>query len=361
MNFATTANAVGFLLLIIGGIIALVSFALLSKSRAETGMNAAGLGLLLISVPFLEFQGATISKVATVMGVVYWPGLKFFAVGYFVSWVAAIVGLVAARRRAWGDRVVVIPPLAAPSAQPVVSREILTSEQAKGIKQVEAGRVRTGYEALDSVLLGGIPEGASVVLTGVGSDERDRIARRFIETTLSSGRGSIYLTTSIERIRDLLQQHDKKLQVILCHPQAETIAGQFANIHKLKTIEDLTSVNLAFEAAKNALAPVEATGPPTVCFEVLGDSLLRHHGPTTRKWLMDILSRAKSSKMTLLATFNPKMHPAEEAQTVEELFDGHIDLQEEDVLTRRAKMIRIRKLGGQKFIEKDLLVEKEQI
>jgi len=35
-------------------------------------------------------------------------------------------------------------------------------------------------------------------------------------------------------------------------------------------------------------------------------------------------------------------------------------LQEEDFATRGAKMIRVEKLGGQKFIEKDF-VEKENI
>ena len=358
MNFAITINAAGFILLIVGSLIGLASFALSNKNRAAMGIDAAILGLLLITVPSFEFQGATITKVANVLGVTYWPDNQFFAVGYFVSWAAAIVGLAVTRSEKRITRIVVQPPV---PSKPVVSREMLTSEQAKAIKEVEDDRVPTGYQALDSVLLGGIPEGSSVVLTGTASDERDRIIRKFIETSMTSGRGDIYLTTSIDRIRDLLPKYDKKLQVILCHPQAETIAGQAANIHKLKNLEDLTSVNLAFEASKTALLPAESSGSPTVCFELVGDTLLRHHGPTTRKWLMDILARAKSAKMTVLATFNPKMHSTEEAHTVQELFDGHIDLQEGEVLTKQAKMIRVRKLGGRKFVEMDLLVEKEQI
>ncbi len=360
-NFAIMTSSVGFLLVISGGIIGLVSFAVLSKSRAGIGMDVAILGILLVSAPVLEFQGPTISRVSTVTGAVYWPTLKFFAVGYFISWAAAIIGL-AATHAGRIERVGVAQQHAVLSAQPVISREILTSQQAKGIKQVEKGRLPTGYDALDSVLLGGIPEGSNVVLTGVGSDERDLVVRRFIETTLSSGRGCIYLSTSIERIRDLLQQHEKEMQVILCNPQAEVIASEFANVRKLKSsLEDLTAVNLEFEASKNTLAALQTKGPPSVCFEILGDTLLRHHAANTRKWLMDILARAKSGKMTALATFNPRMHPTEEAHTIEELFDGHIELQEEDVLTRGAKMIRVRKLGGQRFIEKDLLVEKEHI
>jgi len=359
-NVAITASFVGLLLLILGGIVALASFGASFRNRAGLGLDIAVLGILLISLPVIELQGSTISKLYTVTGVEYWPNLRLFAIGYFVSWAAVIIGLVAAHEGR-PQRTLIIQPAAPPVTQPVVSRDILTSKEAKEIKQTERGRLPTGYEALDAVLLGGIPEGSSVILTGIGSDERDRIVKRFIETALSSGRGCIYVSTSIDKIREIIPQHEKALQIILCHPQAEVLATGFTNVQKLKGLDDLTAVNLAFEASKNSIETGGYTGSNALCFEIVGDVLLRHHGPTTRKWLMDILARAKASKMTTLATLNTKMHPADEAQTVIELFDGHIELQEEDVVTRGAKMIRIKKLGGQRFIEKDLLVEKESI
>jgi KaiC/GvpD/RAD55 family RecA-like ATPase len=359
-NVAITTSVLGMLLIVLGGLIALASFAASFSNRAGLGLDISILGILLISIPVIEFQGSTVMRLITVTGVEYWPNFKFFAIGYFVSWAAAIMGLVAAHERR-PERTVIIQQQAAPAAQPVVSREILTGKQAREIKQVESGRLPTGYEALDGVLLGGIPEGASVILTGIGSDERDRIVRRYTETALNSGRGCIYVSTSLERIRDLISPHEKDLQVVLCHPQAEAIAAGFKNVQRLKGLDDLTAINLAFEACKNALISSGSTGSIALCFEVVGDVLLRHHGPMTRKWLMDILARAKSGRMTTLATLNTKMHPADEAHTVIELFDGHIELHEEDVVTPGAKMIRVKKLGGQKFIEKDLLVEKESI
>jgi KaiC/GvpD/RAD55 family RecA-like ATPase len=358
-NVAITASSVGLLLIILGGIVALASFAASFRNRARLGLDISILGILLISLPVIEFQGSTISQLSTVTGVEYWPDLKFFAIGYFVSWAAAIIGLIAAYERRPQQTVIVQPQ--APVSQPTVSREILTSKQAKEIKQTEKGRLPTGYEALDGVLLGGIPQGSSVILTGVGSDERDRIVRRFTETALSGGRGCIYVSTSIDGIRDMIPQHEKDLQVVLCHPQAEVIAAGFPNIQKLKGLDDLTAINLTFEASKNALVAGGYGGSPALFFQIVGDVLLRHHGSMTRKWLMDILARAKASRMTTLATLNTRMHPADEAHTVIELFDGHIELQEEDVVTRGAKMIRVKKLGGQKFVEKDLLVEKENI
>lgn len=354
-NVGITASSVGLLLIMLGGVVALVLFAASFRSMAGLVLDISILGILLISLPVIVFKGSTISQLSTATGVEYWPDLKFFTVGYFVSWAAAIIGLVAAHER-MPQQAVIIQPQAAP-----VSREILTSKEAKEIKQTEKGRLPTGYEALDGVLLGGIPEGSSVILTGIGSDERDRIVRRFTETALSGGRGCIYVSTSIDRIRDMIPQHEKDLQIVLCHPQAEVIAAGFPNIQRLKGLDDLTAINLAFEASKNALVAGGYGGSPALCFEIVGDVLLRHHGSMTRKWLMDILARAKASRMTTLATLNTRMHPADEAQTVIEVFDGHIELQEEDVVTRGAKMIRVKKLGGQKFVEKDLLVEKENI
>lgn len=66
---------------------------------------------------------------------------------------------------------------------------------------------------------------------------------------------------------------------------------------------------------------------------------------------MDILGRSKTNQMTCLAALNPAMHPAEESQTVLETFDGHLDLYEAEIQVR-PKLIRVRKLGGRKFMDK---------
>lgn len=75
---------------------------------------------------------------------------------------------------------------------------------------------------------------------------------------------------------------------------------------------------------------------------------------------MDILGRSKANQITCLAALNPAMHPAGESQAVLETFDGHLDLYEAEIQVR-PKLIRVRKLGGRRFIDNELRVEKENI
>ena len=75
---------------------------------------------------------------------------------------------------------------------------------------------------------------------------------------------------------------------------------------------------------------------------------------------MDILGRSKSSEMTCLATLNLAMHSGDESQAVLETFDGHIDLYEAE-LHVHPKLIRVKKFGSRKFLDNELLVDKEKI
>jgi hypothetical protein len=125
---------------------------------------------------------------------------------------------------------------------------------------------------------------------------------------------------------------------------------------KLKTLDSLTELNLGIS---NALNKLNASYGAVICIESLDDVLLTHHG-ATRRWLMDILTRIKASQMTCIATLNPAMHSPAEAQGVLETFDGHIDLYEAEVQVR-PKLIRVRRLGGRKFIDTELRIDKDRI
>lgn len=329
-------SGLGFLLLVLGSFLGLVFIVFTHQPRrARFGFLICMVGLVLITLSLFDYSGNFASKIFTFIQVGVWPSLEFYGIGYFISWLAVIVGLIATSRVG--------------KKQPQPAKAVVVTQAPENL-------VPTGYTALDNMLCGGLLLGSSVVLTGPPCDEKKMIVTRFMETALASGRGCIYISNSFDRVRDLLLTHGKDLQVILYHPQADTIAAAYPQVAKVKTVDNLTEINLEFS---KALAKVSSGKSPVLCLEILDDVLLDHHG-ATRRWLMDILGRSKSNQMTCLATLNPAMHPSGESQAALETFDGHIDLYEAE-LHVRPKLIRVRKLGGGKFLDNELLVEREKI
>lgn len=337
-------GVMAFLLLLLGPLVALPFFVFRYTRRNVYAFIVTWIiGVLLATVALPDYHGNVLEKISTVIMVGSWPSLEFYGIGYFISWIAIVIAIIA------------VNMTRKPGAE--VSREQVTQTVARRGPILEsAAVVPTGYGALDNVLLGGLPTGASIVLTGPPCDEKNLIVQRFVTTSLASNRGCVYISTSIDRVWNILTKHPKGLQVILCHPQADTIAAPFPNVARLKSVDNLTEVNLEYN---KAVANLVSGMPPVVCLEILDDVLLDHHG-STRRWLMDILGRSKSSRITCLATLNPAMHSAAESQAVLETFDGHIDLYEGQIQVR-PKIIQVKKLGGQKFLDSEPFVDKEKI
>ena len=303
-SLITVLSLIGVLLVVVGSLIGLVFFSYGQPGRARVGMALCAAGLLVITVTFFDYSGSALSRVFNVIQVGVWPSLGFFGTGYLLAWVADIVGLVATRQPAVETR-------------PSRSATVIRAQQSQVLERV----LPTGYKALDEMLYGGLPVGSSIVLTGPPCDEKNMILRRFIETNLMSNRSCIFISTSLDRVQNLLSKYDRYLHVILCNPQAETTAAAFPHVSKLKTLDSLTQLNLEYD---NAVS-MSAGKPAVLCLEVLDDVLLEHHF-STRRWLMDILGRSKANQMTCLAVLNSAMHPAGESQAVLETFDGHLDL-----------------------------------
>ena len=331
-DLVTILSLIGVLLLIVGLLIGFVFFGLRYRpKKARVGITLSAAGLLVITATFFDFSGNVLSRILHVVQVGVWPSLEFFGTGYLLAWAAIIVGLIATRQVMVGSR-------------PSRPTSIIRGQQSQVLERV----LPTGYRALDEMLYGGLPVGSSIVLTGPPCDEKNIILRRFIETNLLSSRSCIFISTSLDRVQNLLSKYDRYLHVILCNPQAEITAAAFPQVSKLKTLDSLTQLNIEYDnAVKTCISK-----PAVLCLEILDDMLLEHHY-STRRWLMDILGRSKTNQMTCLAALNPAMHPAEESQAVLETFDGHLDLYEAEIQVR-PKMIRVRKLGGRKFIDNEL-------
>jgi len=330
---------VGLILLGAGIVVGFIFFGINYRPRkARVGLLLSAAGLLVLTITLFDYSGDFTSKITKVVQVGMWPSLEFFGTGYLLAWIAIIAGLAATRQVAQGVQ--------------VQRAAIMRPPQ----QQILENAVPTGYRALDSMLYGGLPVGSSIVLTGPPCDEKNLILKRFMETNLISNCACIFISTSLDRVRDLLPKYGNKLHVIICNPQADSIAAAFPQVVKLKALDSLTQINLEYD---NAVTKLGAGRPTVLCLEILDDMLLEHH-EATRRWLMGILGRSKTNQMTSMAALNPAMHTAEENQAVLETFDGHFDLYEAEIQVR-PKVIRVRKFGGRRFVDDELRVQKESI
>jgi len=337
---AIGVTVVGALALLIGSLLAIAFFGFghdFGKARATIVLSA--IGLLLVSISLYSYSGNVVSEILKISWSGMWPELGVFGTGYLISWFGVILGLLASHVRQGQTK-------ASHYVRPIPVSQQTTLEKT----------VPTGYVALDNVLNGGLPAGTGVVLTSPACDERDIIIHRLLQNTLSHNHSCILVSSSLGRVEDLLSRYGNLLFLIICNPQADVIAARFPAAVKLKTLDSLTELNLGIS---NALSKTNASSGALLCLETLDDILLTHHG-ATRRWLMDILTRIKAGQGTCIATLNPAMHPQAEVQSVLETFDGHIDLYEAEVQVR-PKLLRVMRLGGRKFIDTELRVDKDRI
>ncbi len=221
-------------------------------------------------------------------------------------------------------------------------------------------RVTTGSSDLDRLLLGGIPENYAVILASPSIDERAMLVKKYLEAGANSGEITFYITVEAGNAKTLAKQHPSNFYLFICNIQADAMVQNLPNIFKLKGIESLTEIDIAMTKAFRTLKP-SATGPKRICIEILSDVLLQHHAVTTRRWLSALLPNLKSKGFTVLAVMNPHMHSQEEVQAILGLFDGEIHISEKETAKGIDKVLRIRRLFNQKYLEKELTLTGEKL
>lgn len=197
-----------------------------------------------------------------------------------------------------------------------------------------------GYEPLDSLLKEGIPSGYSIVLSSAPCDQKDDVIKGFLRTGLKEGSIAVYISNDVDKVMDLMDT--PKMHVLICNPQADEIAPPLQNVEKVKSIENLTDVNIGImklleKLYEESSLDEEGSKPIRICLDNLDDVLIQHKGSTTRKWLLELIPRLKRMNGIILATVNPEMHSKEDLNAVASIFDGQIDILEE---TKRGKLYR---------------------
>ncbi len=220
-----------------------------------------------------------------------------------------------------------------------------------GIKVEEvifSDRVTTGTTELDSLLLGGIPEGYAVALTGSQNDSRNLLVKNFLEAGVGRGQVTFYVAAEPVGLKSLLGRSG--FHLFVCNPKPKVEVPDLPNVYWLRSKFDLNNLNIALAKAYHCLGETRE-GPRRACIEIVSDILLHYKADTTRKWLAEITGDLISKGFTILLVMNPSAHPSDEANAILDLFDGEIIVNETEDVFECKRFVRVRKLSNQDYIK----------
>ncbi|TRO54017.1 hypothetical protein E2P63_01760 [Candidatus Bathyarchaeota archaeon] len=207
-------------------------------------------------------------------------------------------------------------------------------------------RVSTGTQELDSLLLGGIPNEYSVVLSSSSSDERDRVIENFLKAGVEDGI-SFYVTTEANNLEVLLDKPNFFL--FSCNPKPKTEVPDLPNVYKLQGKTDLTNLGIVLIKAQRHMN--QSIANKRICVEILSEVLVKHGTNTTREWISELITNLGAKGFTLLAVIDPTMHPSDQANAIINLFDGEISILQSDDPLDCKKSILVKKLRNQDYIK----------
>ncbi len=226
----------------------------------------------------------------------------------------------------------------------------LKSLEIKVEEVILADRVSTGTKELDSILLGGIPEGYAVVLTGSPSDERETLIKNFVQAGVEVDQITFYIALETVGFERQLEKHPTTFSLFLCNAKPKGRIPDLPNIHQLGGPTDLTNLSIAFSKAYRKLDQ-KIKGPKRVCIEIVSDVLVDYGVRGTRKWVSELITNLGRKGFTILGVMNPNMHPSDQATAVLDLFDGEISLYQSEDPTECNKSIQVKKLRNQDYIK----------
>jgi KaiC/GvpD/RAD55 family RecA-like ATPase len=234
----------------------------------------------------------------------------------------------------------------------------ITVQPSKPKYEALPGRITTGFEELDVLLFGGIPENYAMTLTAPSTDEEELIVKRFLEAGAIAGETTFHITAEAANTKALAEEHPSNFYLIVCNLQADAMIQNMPNVFKLKGVENLTEIDIALTKAFRTLNQ-SAKGAKRICLGIVSDILLQHHAINTRRWLSALLPTLKLKGFTILAVVDPSMHPSEELQAVLGVFDGEIRVSEKETPEGIKQALKIKKLINQKYSDKEIILNKE--
>lgn len=219
-------------------------------------------------------------------------------------------------------------------------------------------RIATGYKDLDSMLFGGLPENYAVILTSPSCDERELLTEKFVNTGVKKGQPTFFVTSKTSGVDAFEEEPHSNFYLFVCSPRTDMITADSPNVFKLKGVENLTDLSIALTSAFRKLG-ASKKGPRRACIDIVSDILLQHHAVQTRRWLNTAIPDFKSKGFTTLAVMNPQMHSSEEVHAILGLFEGEINIYEQETEKGLQKFLKIRKMYNQRYLRSKLPLTNE--
>ena len=222
-------------------------------------------------------------------------------------------------------------------------------------------RLPSGSRELDDLLLGGLPQNYSIVLTSPSCNERQLLIDGFLQAGLKNGNIAVDISTEVRsNTRRLAVEYNDDFHIFLCNPQADDIIEDLPNVSKLRDVGNLNELNIALASTFRKMEQ-RVDEPKRMCVEIVSDVLLYHHAVQTRRWLIGLTTDLKARGFTILAVMNPFMHTNEEVQAVVDLFEGEIDMYEKETREGLAKYLKVRKMYDQDYLEQGVPVGRKSV
>ncbi|HKM76851.1 MAG TPA: hypothetical protein VJZ32_10565 [Candidatus Bathyarchaeia archaeon] len=232
----------------------------------------------------------------------------------------------------------------------------ITSGQ-KPIEHVSStSSILTGFNELDSLLGGGLPEGYSVLILSEPCDEMDLVMRKLIQSTISQGYSVFFVSRDVIKTQDLIGRYPNNFYAF--NPMADKMPI-FPNLFKISGVENLSDLNISLGKAMEPL--LKETSKRLLILDLISDALLEHKGLATRKWLYDFIAKRKADGFTILGIFNPNIVGKADAQAITDLFDGVIEVFEKGLRERARRFLIIKRMYGRKYAEKEIMLDRERL
>ncbi len=215
-------------------------------------------------------------------------------------------------------------------------------------------RVLSGIEGFDSLVGGGLPEGASIVLRGPSGNEKDTFALQFLAQGLRSGGAAVVVVSSSspEQYLESLSRlgvdvreaaAGNRLKVVDWHSyQEESIAGVEERDHVFRCSVDLTNVGIALSRALATLAPGVSK---RAVLEILSPALQVFELGAVYAFAQSSKAKLARHDVTALYLLEKEMHDPATVSSVSQPFDGVIEIdrrREGDAIVRKIGVLSMK-------------------